>query len=92
VKGQLPVLANITQCNNWKPHLPTVIQGGFNPDFHPIAIETAIVNSKATYNANGYLPEPGSTQLWELGEELLPLIKKGLDELKARFPEPIVIG
>jgi len=91
-KEQLPTLENITQCNNWKPHLPTVIQGGFNPDFHPIAIETAVANSKEAYISNGYLPEPGSTQLWQLGEELLPLIKKELDRLKGKFPAPIVIG
>lgn len=91
-KGQLPTFDNIIQCNNWKPYLPTIIQGGFNPDFHPIAIETAIINSKEAYLSNGYLPEPGSTQLWELGEELLPLIKKDLDKLKDKFPAPIVIG
>ena len=90
-KGQLPVLQNISQCNNWKPHLPTVIQGGFNPDFHPIAIEIAITNSKNTYQATGYFPEPGSTQLWELGEELLPLIKKDLEGLKDKFPYPKII-
>ncbi len=91
-KAQLPVLANIGQCNNWKSHLPTVIQGGFNPDFHPIAIETATVNAKASYQATGYFPNPGSTQLWELGEELIPLIKKELDVLKLRFPAPVVIS
>ena len=91
-KAQLPVLQNVEQCNNWKPHLPKVIQGGFNPDFHPIAIETAIVNARAAYKATGYFPDPGSTQLWELGVELLPLIKKELDMLKHKFPAPIVIG
>jgi hypothetical protein len=91
-RAQLPTLANIGQCNNWKPHLPTVIQGGFNPDYHPIAIETAIVNAKAAYQATGYFPIPGSTQLWQLGEELLPLIKKELEELKPRFPAPVVLA
>jgi len=91
-KAQLPVLPSITQCNNWKPYLPTVIQGGFNPDYHPIAVETAIENSKAAYQATGYFPDPGSTQLWQLGEELMPLIEKELDALKPRFPAPIVIG
>lgn len=91
-KKQLPVLSNINQCNSWKRYLATIIQGGFNPDFHPIAIEIAILNSKAAYQANGYLPETGSTQLWELGEELLPLIKRYLYVLKAKFPGPIVIG
>ncbi len=91
-KADLPILENISQCNNWKPFLPTIIQGGFNPDYHPIAIETAITNAKASYVENGYFPEPGSTQLWQLGEELLPLIKKDLDKLKDKFPAPIVIG
>ena len=91
-KAQLPVLPNIDQCNNWKPYLPTVIQGGFNSSFHPIAIETATINSKASYQATGYFPDPGSTQLWELGEELIPLIKKELEQLKHRLPAPVVIG
>jgi len=91
-KANLPVLRNIAQCNYWKPLLPTVIQGGFNSDFHAIAIETAIVNSKYMYAEDGYLPKPGSTQLWRLGEELLPLIKKDLNELKDKFPTLVVIG
>ena len=90
-KARLPILQDISQCSNWKPHLPTVIQGGFNSDFHPVAIESAISNSKNLYAENGYLPEPGSTQLWRLGEELLVLIKKNLDDLKDKFPAPIVI-
>ena len=90
-KAQLPDLQNIAQCNNWKPHLPKVIRGGFNPDFHPIALETAIVNSKTVYKEDGYLPAPGSTQLWRLGEQLMPLIKRNLDVLKNTFPIPEVI-
>jgi len=90
-KNQLPVLPNIAQCDNWKSHLPKVVQGGFNSDFHPIAIETAIIHSKAVYRGNGYFPEPGSTQLWKLGEELLPLIKKDLGVLKSKFPMPVLL-
>lgn len=91
-KEQLPAIQNISQCKNWKSHLPIVIQGGFNTDFHPIAFEAAITNSKTTYQSTGYFPEPGCTQLWELGEELFPLIKKDLDFLKNKFPQPVVIG
>lgn len=87
-KAQAPSLDNIDQCNNWKPHLPVIIKGGFNTDTHPIAIETAISNSKFLYQSEGYFPSPGSTQLWQLGEELLPLIKKDLDKIKDRFPLP----
>lgn len=91
-KANLPELQNIAQCNNWKPLLPNVIKGGFNSNHHPIAIETAITNSKSSYAENGYLPEPGSTQLWRLGEELLPLIKKDLDGLKDKFTLPVVFN
>jgi RloB-like protein len=91
-KAQLPVLENIAQCNNWKPHLPKIMQGGFNPDFHPAAIETALNNAKNCYAENGYFPEPGSTQVWKLAEELMPLIKKDLDAEKHRFSLPVVIG
>lgn len=91
-KAQLPELPNIGQCNNWKPFLPQVIQGGFNPDFHPATIETATVNAKTSYQATGYFPDPGSTQVWQLAEELIPVIQKDLDKLKDRFPAPIIIG
>jgi hypothetical protein len=91
-KNNLPETQSMGYCNNWKLLLPNVIQGGFNSDFHPIAIETAITNSKNMYVENGYLPEPGSTQLWQLGEELLPIIKKDLEDLKGRFPVPVVIS
>jgi hypothetical protein len=91
-KPGLPQLSNIALCSNWKSYLPNIIQGGFNSDFHPVSIEAAITNSKSLYVANGYLPEPGSTQLWQLGEELLPLIKKDLDNLKDKFPPPKLIG
>ncbi len=91
-KAQLPQLEHLDRCSNWKPHLPTIIQGGFNPDFHPIAIETAMANAKAAYQSTGYFPDPGSTQVWQLAEELIPLIKRDLDALKDRFPAPVVIG
>lgn len=85
VKEGIPALEDIAQCKSWKPYLPTIIRGGFNPDTHPVAIETAIAKSRASYVATGYEPQPGSTELWKLGEELLPLIKKDLDALKNRF-------
>jgi len=87
-KSVPPGLEHPEKCSNWKTHLPTVIKGGFNPDIHPIAIETATENSKANYSESGYLPETGCTQIWRLAEELIPLIKKDLDILKERFPFP----
>lgn len=88
--AQLPQLEDLKQCKDWKPYLHKVVQGGFNSDFHPAAIEAAIVNAKAAYKETGYSPDPGSTQIWRLGEELLPLIKKDLDALKDKFPAPVI--
>jgi hypothetical protein len=90
VKAALPEITFIDQCKIWKPYVGALIKGGFNADMHPIAIETAIDNARNAYVANGYLPEPGSTPVWQLGEALLPLIKKDLDGLKERFPAPEV--
>jgi len=91
-KSKLPEIDNLESCNSWKPHLPQLIQGGFNADMHPIAIEVAVANAKAGYRATGYLPNPGSTQLWKLGEELVSLVKKELDALKHKIPPPVIIG
>jgi hypothetical protein len=91
-KAVLPELPHIEHCNNWKPLLPNIIKGGFNTDFHPVAMERAIINAEAAYSANGHFPNPGSTQVWQLGKELWPLIAKDLETLKGSFPEPEVIG
>lgn len=89
--SQLPDLDHPDRCNNWKPHIPKVIKGGFDPTRHPISIETAITNAKTINSEDGYSPNVGSTQLWRLAEELLPLIKRELDMLKDKFPSPILI-
>lgn len=91
-KAQLPDITKIDKCSYWKSYLPLVIQGGFNSDTHPISIETAIANAKNLYQSTGYFPNPGCTQLWKLGEALLPLIKKDIDLLRHRFQTPVVIG
>jgi hypothetical protein len=87
-KNTPPQLEHIDRCNNWKPLVNHIIRGGFNPDFHPVAIEMATENSKRNYIEQGYFPQPGSTQVWQLAEKLIPLIKYDLDSLKGRFPAP----
>ncbi len=84
-RDTIPELTHPDHCRSWKPIVNQVIQGGFNSDLHPIFIETAINNSKSCYSEVGYFPQPGSTQVWRLSEQLLLLIKKDLEKLKARF-------
>jgi hypothetical protein len=91
-KNNLPPIIQMDRCSKWKPYLHKIIRGGFNPDRHPIAIETAINNAKAIYEADGYTPRVGNTQVWILGEELLPLIKNELNAIKPSFPIPEVIS
>lgn len=90
-KSNLPELDKIDQCNHWKPHLPKVIKGGFNSDFHPASIEIAMENAKKRYKYTGYFPDPGCTDLWKLAEVLLSFVKKDLDKIKGKFPELEVI-
>ncbi|MDE3214214.1 MAG: RloB domain-containing protein [Bacteroidota bacterium] len=92
VADKLPDSGIINQCKDWKNLLPKTIKGGFNSDYHPVALDIAVINSKICYREDGYSPLVGSTQLWQLGEELLPLIVKDLENLKVTFPRPVMIG
>jgi hypothetical protein len=90
VKSDLPFLENLQRCSQWKPYVHSIIKGGFNNDIHPVHIETAIKNAKENFRSDGYFPTSGSTQLWQLGEVLLPLIKRELTALKNLFPQPFI--
>jgi|SRR5688572_19967960 hypothetical protein len=90
-KSEVPNLNDISQCNNWKPHLPKVIKGGFNSDFHPVAIEMATQNAKKAFTCTGYFPDPGCTEVWKLAEEILSVIQKDLNRIKSQFPEIEII-
>ena len=87
-RNTLPTIDEIGNCGTWKRYLPTIIAGGFNSDKHPIDIEIATGNARTCYAFRGYFPEPGCTQVYELADELIPLIKKDLDLLKVRFTTP----
>lgn len=85
-------IAQPGRCSTWKPYLHQILNGGFDPTRHPVAIEIAIENAKNTYSETGYTPNVGSTQLWQLGEMLLPFIKKQLDDIKVHYPAPVVVS
>jgi hypothetical protein len=89
-KANPPALPDhaLGQCGTWKPHLHETIIGGFDSSQHPIAIEKAIEHARNHYRATGYSPDPGSTDVWKLGEELLRLIGKDLEAIKSRFSGP----
>ncbi|MGX5817178.1 RloB family protein [Chitinophaga lutea] len=91
VKGQLPEAVELSGCNHWKPLLPRIIQGGFNSKHHPALIDVAVRNAKAAYQHEGYLPRRGCTQLWQLGEDLLPLVRKDQEVLRPKFFAPVLL-
>lgn len=74
----LPAIAGISGCRGWKALIPEINPGGFDCSRHPALIEIAAENAKENFSVTGYLPDPGSTQLFSLAEEILPLIKKAL--------------
>ena len=66
---------------NWKAFLDEVIKGGFNSNKHPMYIETAILNSETNYSSTNNQPDLVTTELFQLGKKILPLVKADIDIL-----------
>lgn len=70
-----------TTVENWKSFLNEVVKGGFNPNKHPIYIETAVLNSEKNYSSTNNQPDTVTTELFFLAKKILPLVKTDLDML-----------
>jgi hypothetical protein len=66
---------------NWKLFVNNLIRGGFNPNKHPVYIQTAIANSEADFSASNNQPDNGTTEVFILGKRILPLVKNDIDAL-----------
>lgn len=66
---------------NWKEYLNTIVNGGFDNRKHPIYIETAIINAKNNYSATNNIPDNITTELFMLGQKIVPLVKADIDLL-----------
>lgn len=66
---------------NWKNFLGEVVVGGFDNRKHPVHIQTAIANAKETFSATEGKPDVNTTEVFSLGEKIMPLVKKLIDEL-----------
>lgn len=64
------------KCSEWKRIVSDLIQGGFNSNRHPTLLKDAIKNSKSNYKHDGFMPEIGSTNIFELGEKIYSLTEK----------------
>jgi hypothetical protein len=68
---------------NWKLFLNNLGQGGFNPNKHPVHIQTAIVNSEAIFSTSNNQPDIATTEVFVLGKKILPLVKSDIEALIA---------
>lgn len=80
------VLENIESFDNdhlsssWKKKVPEVISGGFHSSRHPIFIEAATRNAKSNFvNIDDGMVAVGSTEVWQLGESILAILKEKID-------------
>jgi hypothetical protein len=67
------------KCSGWKTFVNSSISGGFDSRKHPIFIQTAVNNSKQHYVENGNSPQIGCTQVYQLGESLLKILKNKIN-------------
>lgn len=81
----LPTDIDFNQGAFWKSIIPKIVSGGFNSAVHPLKIEMAIKNAEAVYRETGYIPEIGSTQVFQLGKKIFPLIQKNLQIIIERL-------
>lgn len=79
-----PVLEDVESYVTFKEFVNDSISGGFNYQQDPVRFEDAISNSQNVFgtDSNGS-PELFSTEIFRLGEEILPFVKRHLDRLKS---------
>lgn len=60
---------------NWKTHLNALIPGGFDSRKHPEKLPNAVRHAEANHSeAEDGQPQPGSTQVFQLGKAILKII------------------
>lgn len=67
-------------CSEWKQLVNYNIIGGFDSRKHPIYIETAAINASNTFELIKDIPDLGSTEVYNLANSIIPLIKTKLDK------------
>lgn len=75
------------KCSKWKNLLNEAVQGGFDSRRHPIFIQNAITNSKSNFDSNNEEPLKGCTEVYELGESMLTILKEKIDKVLEEIGE-----
>lgn len=69
----------------WKAFLASKITGGFDSRKDPVYIKTAIINSKSQFSINKNVDKIGSTEVFKLAENMLPLIDDKIKKISHRI-------
>jgi hypothetical protein len=85
IENSKPTFAEINVSKAWKKYLSDTI-GGFNAGKHPIFLQTAIQNARQNHSEQAGTPAIACTQVFQLGEKILPLVKAELDAALALLP------
>ena len=80
---QKPEIGEVEKAKGMKAYLNGKVKGGFDSRDHPKHIRTAVINSEKNYEHEDNEPKEFATNLHELANQILPLIKEGLDTFLA---------
>lgn len=73
--SEKPVKNEVDKYSSIKEFVDAQIPGGFDSRKHPVRIETAIQNAKATYEEENQVLKLYSTEVFKLGQVILPFVK-----------------
>ncbi len=73
--SEKPLEEEVERYSSIKEFVDAQIPGGFDSRKHPALIERAIQNASAIYEKEGNAPKLYSTEVFKLGEVILPFVK-----------------
>ena len=73
--SEKPVKNDVDKYSSIKEFVDAQIPGGFDSRKHPAMIEAAIQNAKATYEEENQVLKLYSTEVFKLGQVILPFVK-----------------
>ena len=73
--SEKPVQNDVDKYSSIKEFVDAQIPGGFDSRKHPAMIEVAIQNAKATYEEENQVLKLYSTEVFKLGQVILPFVK-----------------
>ena len=69
-----PDKESVEEFSSLKNFVDAMIPGGFDSRKHPALLATAISNASANYHEQNEMPDVFSTEVYKLGQEILPFV------------------